>query len=64
MSISVEQEDIRKAYFDNLKHVGKVIKQLTFCSHIKPFILGPPVQSHDDVDDTGGGSKIGQKLMV
>ena len=26
--------DNRKAYFDNLKCVGKVIKQVTFCSNI------------------------------
>ena len=32
--------DSKKAYFDNLKHVGKVIKQLNFCSHITPS-FGP-----------------------
>ena len=59
--------DGRKAYFDNLKRVGKVIKQLTFCSHITPsFYGGWGVQSHDDVDDAGGGggSKMGPKLTV
>ena len=32
--------DNRKAYFDNWKWVGKVIKQLTFCSSITSSILG------------------------
>ena len=38
-----------------MKRVGKVIKLLNFCSHITPYLRGVGVQSHDDVDDGGGG---------
>ena len=46
-----------------LKHVGKVIKQLTFCSSITSSIQwGRGVKTCDDLDDSGGGGKGVQNL--